>query len=217
MLYVSSVSYSFLFNGSQFGIISPSRGLRQGVMISMIQTAVSRGQLHGVRIAPQAPGITNLCFADDTLLFCRAEPGDAYTVKNILDLYARISGQEINLAKTNMCYSPHTCETTKGHTREILGFKELERHDTYLVMPASLGKSRKEIFQFLRDRLWGRLKGWGARQLSKAGKEIMIKSVLQAIPSYIMSCFVLPEGLIRNLESLIRQFWWGRAGSKGMN
>ena len=37
----------------------------------------------------------------------------------------------------------------------------------------------------------------------------MIKAVLQAIPTYSMSIFLLPKDLCRDLNSLIQNFWWG--------
>lgn len=45
--------------------------------------------------------------------------------------------------------------------------------------------------------------------LSQAGKEIFIKIVVQAIPAYAMSCFLLPSGVIRSLNSIALQFFWG--------
>ena len=42
----------------------------------------------------------------------------------------------------------------------------------------------------------------------------MIKAVVQAIPTYTMSCFKLPLGLCNDLESLIRKFWWGQRGDQ---
>jgi ribonuclease HI len=45
----------------------------------------------------------------------------------------------------------------------------------------------------------------------------MIKSVLQAIPSYVMSIYLLPEGTIKDIERMMNSFWWGGgANNKGI-
>ena len=55
-----------------------------------------------------------------------------------------------------------------------------------------------------------KLAGWKGKLLSMGGKEILIKAVAQAIPTYTMSCFQLPQGLCEDLESIMRSFWWGQ-------
>ena len=55
-----------------------------------------------------------------------------------------------------------------------------------------------------------KLARWKEKLLSKAGKEILIKAVAQAIPTYTMSCFKIPDSLCDNLTSMIRNFWWGQ-------
>jgi hypothetical protein len=41
------------------------------------------------------------------------------------------------------------------------------------------------------------------------GKEILIKAIVQAIPTYCMSVFLLPMSLCRELNMLMQRFWWG--------
>lgn len=103
-----------------------------------------------------------------------------------------------------MSFNPGVSTTLKTQVASILGVQVVESHDKYLGMPAVVGKSKKQIFSALRDRIWKRINGWGECTLSSAGKEVLIKTVLQSIPTYIMSCFSLPSYLVASIESAIR-------------
>ena len=50
------------------------------------------------------------------------------------------------------------------------------------------------------------------RSLSNAGKEILLKIVVQAIPMYVMSVFLLPSTLCIEVERMMNAFWWGNSG-----
>ena len=52
--------------------------------------------------------------------------------------------------------------------------------------------------------------GWKERYISKAGREILIKTVAQAIPTYSMSLFKLPRSICDNINSLVARYWWGQ-------
>ena len=52
------------------------------------------------------------------------------------------------------------------------------------------------------------MNGWTGRRLSKGGKEVLIKSILLALSTYVMSSFVLPLDICENLASAIAPFWW---------
>ena len=53
------------------------------------------------------------------------------------------------------------------------------------------------------------MKSWKEKSFSRGGKKVFIKSVAQAIPSYVMSCFMMPKGLCEDIEQVMCKFWWG--------
>ena len=71
-----------------------------------------------------------------------------------------------------------------------------------------VGRSRIAAFKGIKDRVWKRLQDWKLQFLSQAGKEILLKAVIQAIPTYCMSVFLLPKSLCLEINSLMQQFWW---------
>ena len=56
------------------------------------------------------------------------------------------------------------------------------------------------------------MQGWKERLLSQGGREVLIKVVLQAMPTFTMACFKLLKSLCKDIESLIKKFWWGYEG-----
>ena len=69
-----------------------------------------------------------------------------------------------------------------------------------------VGKNKRNTFNDFKEKLSKKLAGWKEKLLSKAGKEVLIKAVAQAIPTYTMSCFKIPDSLCDDLTSMIRNF-----------
>jgi hypothetical protein len=90
---------------------------------------------------------------------------------------------------------------------EVAGIPVNQRYDTYLGLPAMVGRSRIAAFKSIKDRVWKRLQDWKLQFLSQAGKEILLKAVVQAISTYCMSVFLLPKSLCLEINSLIQQSW----------
>ncbi|XP_014757848.1 uncharacterized protein LOC106866712 [Brachypodium distachyon] len=110
----------------------------------------------------RAPGISHLLFADDTLLFFKAEECDVGTIQDI---------------------------------KTILRVEEDGFEAKYLGLPTPEGRMNKGKFQSLQEKLSKRVLQWGENSLSQGGKEVMIKAVAQAIPTYVMGVFKLPAGI----------------------
>ncbi|KAL9662139.1 hypothetical protein QQ045_026969 [Rhodiola kirilowii] len=78
----------------------------------------------------------------------------------------------------------------------------------YLGLPVAFGHNRTELFRDIVGRVWKKLQGWKQKMLSIAGKEVLIKAVVQAMPTYAMSCFKIPETLIKRIVGMIANYWW---------
>ena len=95
-----------------------------------------------------------------------------------------------------------------------MGIPATQSDEYYLGLPSLVGRVKKKSFSLIKERIWKKWKGWKEKLLSQAGREILVKAVIQAIPTYTMSCFKLPKGLIKVIETLIRKFWWGYRGEQ---
>jgi hypothetical protein len=91
-----------------------------------------------------------------------------------------------------------------------LGIVQIAQNDKYLGPPVFIGKSTKRAFEYIKKKVWTRIQGWQEKLLSKAGKEILIKAVAQAIPTYAMSCFNLTKPLCDELSSMIGRYSWSQ-------
>lgn len=89
----------------------------------------------------------------------------------------------------------------------MLGVPAIKHYEKYLGLPSSIGRQKKDCFNQIKERIWSKMKGWKERLLSQADKKIMIKAVIQSIPTYSMSVFRLPIGLFKDIEAMIRKFW----------
>lgn len=69
-------------------------------------------------------------------------------------------------------------------------------------------------FNHIKGGTWRKLQGWEGKLLSQASREVLIKAIIQAIPTYAMGCFKLPIGLCHEIEALIKNFWWRQRGDK---
>lgn len=224
---VTSVSFCFKINGRIHGNVVPTRGLRQGDPISpylfilcadgfssLITQAVHRRSIHGIQICRGAPSLSHLVFADDSILFARASVRECSELANIISLYERASGQKVNLDKTEVSFSRGVPTTTRTEIGELLHVQEVERHTKYLGLPTIIGRSKNTVFACLKERLWKKIQGWKERLMFRAGKEILLKAVVQAIPAYMMSVFKIPDGVIDDIHSMMSHFWWGSSSDQ---
>ncbi|KAL0433422.1 UNVERIFIED_CONTAM: hypothetical protein Slati_2676500 [Sesamum latifolium] len=193
MICVSSVSFSFLLNEAFSG---------------MIRNAERAGLIQGIAVSHMAPLVSHLLFADDTLIFCQATEEALQCIKDILLSFEQSSGFQINLHKSGIVFSRNVNEEQQRALAGILEVTVVPKHDKYLGLPTIAGRSKKELFAIIKDRVWRKVHSWSTKKLSQAGQAVLIKTVLQTIPTYAMSYFRLPVSFLKVLESTMAAFLW---------
>ena len=178
-------------------------------MNALLSQAANSGEIRGYSICRAGPKITHLFFADDCLLFCRATPEECAKIQSILAWYGAASGQQVNSDKTTAFFSRNTSAEVQEELKVLLGVPVIQNYEKYLGLPSFVGREKKACFNHIKERIWAKMQGWKEKLLSQAGKEIMIKAVVQSIPTYSMNVFRLPIGLLKDIEAMIRKFWWG--------
>lgn len=93
--------------------------------------------------------------------------------------------------------------------QSIVAISKYSSQEKYLGLPSSMAKSRYQSFSDLYGKVWERVNIWENSYLSQGGKEVLLKVVIQAIPTYPLSVFQLPRKICKVIEATMTIFWWG--------
>ncbi|CAL1403199.1 unnamed protein product [Linum trigynum] len=174
-----SSSFSVLMNGTPSSYFKPSRGLRQGDPLSpllfvictegftaLLRKAITENKLQRVKVAPRAPRISHLFFADDSYLFLRGTLQECENLIVVLNEYEELSGQRVNLEKSAVCFNKNIVLPDQEFLATILGVGAVGVHDKYLGLPTLFARSKMATFRYLEEKLLERLQGWKQKMLS---------------------------------------------------
>ena len=84
---------------------------------------------------------------------CRSAIHECQKILEILDIYGKCSGQQINRNKTTIFFSKSTDEDTRDHIKLALGMEEIRQYEKYLGLPSFVGKNKKASFNYIKERV----------------------------------------------------------------
>ncbi|KAL4286077.1 hypothetical protein AHAS_Ahas19G0050100 [Arachis hypogaea] len=154
---IKSVTYKIKINGTLSKEIVPQRGLRLGDPLSpylfiiafevftiLMDNALNKKQISGIKLAPTAPTITHLLFADDCIIFSGAKEDEIYQLIQIINLYTSASGQVINLEKSGITFGNQIPIQTRVNIEEILNIPSWDNPGKYLGLPAQWERAKSK-------------------------------------------------------------------------
>ncbi|KAL4363029.1 hypothetical protein GQ457_04G019900 [Hibiscus cannabinus] len=209
---VSSVSSRVRVRGTLSEAFLPQHGLRQGdplcpflflfctegLSVALI-AAQREGRLPDVRASKHGPPVNHLLFSDDSLVFLRNDMSEVHCLKVILTTYSTVSGQKVNFSKSTAYFSSRTLSEHRLAVYETLGVQEVSDPGIYLGVPLLIRKNKYAAFGRYRDKMDTRVSKWSNLVFSFSGREVLIKSIAQALPQYVMSCYLLTCSLVEEI------------------
>jgi len=222
---ITNVSFAVLVNGAASSFFNSQRGLRQGCPLSpllfllvaeglsrLIHKARNEGKVKGIEVAINLY-ITHLLFVDDILIFTNGSQNELKEFKCIFDLFIKATGMQINIGKSQACLSEFD-RRERDRLSNLFPFpsQPLEVPFKYLGFWLKPAVYRKADWNWLIAKIESRTSHWSFRWLSRAGRLILIKSVLSAIPVYWAALTWIPKGVMEKIRRICCRFLW--AGSK---
>ncbi|KAF7824519.1 ribonuclease H [Senna tora] len=175
----------------------------------MLHNAENQKWLKGIQFGCKGPQISHLMYADDTVLFFKADEVTNVRLNNLLDEFCMMVGQKINRNKSLFVFSPNSPAELKEGYREEWRIEFRNNLGKYLGTYVDGRLNSHCIYEELLEKIQSRLAGWKSKLISQAGRVTLINSVLQALPIYQMSNGALPKKVSDKIESITNNFFWG--------
>ncbi|XP_060972244.1 uncharacterized protein LOC133038180 [Cannabis sativa] len=166
-----------------------------------------RKWLHGCRVTRGAPCVSHMLFDEDNFLYCKANREEAQRVLELLNTFERASHQKVNLSKYSLFFSFNTDSGTHDSVLSTLHMRAADDHSFYLGLPSMVGRNNNVTFDFLKEKARKRIHNWESKRLSREGKEVLMKSVIQSLPTYAMSVILITLEIFKDVDRLMGRYW----------
>ncbi|KAF7841484.1 reverse transcriptase [Senna tora] len=124
----------------------------------------------GPKICKQASPLNNLLYADDLLLFFKADPISFSSIDSIMHFFGEASGLFMNSGKSEIKFSPNTTDNDKNRLNGILNCTIVDNIGKYLGGYIDGANPDRKNASVIISHLQQKLFGWKASMLSQAAR-----------------------------------------------
>lgn len=146
-------------------------------------------------------------FVDYSLTFTRASIEECKQLKVLFDRYAQVLGHIFNLEKSSMFSSARVPEGQTVTIKTLVQLKVISKHEKHLGLPFTIGRKEMHLFDDVKLNVLNKISTYHNKLFSSGGKEVLIKVVAQAVPTFAMSVFKLPMDLCNDTQKVVAGFW----------
>jgi hypothetical protein len=151
--------------------------------------------------------VSHLLFIDDVWVNIFGSLRDVSSLSKALDLFCKATGMKINLDKS--CLLTSFCseaEVTSFLHILPIQHKSLDEGVKYLGFNLNPDKYKKSDWAWLVRKVESRIDSWVHRTLSRGGRLVLLKSVLEGIPVYWNSIAAIPKGILDKIKKTQQSF-----------
>jgi ribonuclease HI len=132
---------------------------------------------------------------------------EAIKLNSILSDFTEASGMTLNLDKSKLFFF-NTPVAVQLHISKILGIPRSSLPSNYLGIPLTGAPAKSISWDSLLLSISNRLANWTFRPLNIAARLVLLKSVLQTLPTYLFTALAAPKQIIRAVRNIQRNFLW---------
>ena len=204
-----------------------SRGLRQGCPLSpflflLIAEALSRllnrareeNLIKGVNVTNQTE-LTHVLFVDDVLMSGEGTLNNLQNLEKILRRYQKATSMKINLEKSNLIHNNLDEDfITQAKSLIPVSISQIDEGFKYLGFHLKPNSYSTQDWMWLYKKIESRILLWTNHFLSRGGRLVLLKAVLQSIPVYWASIAHIPKGIIAKIRKKCINFLWTTRSKK---
>lgn len=113
--------------------------------------------IKGIKVSRGAPAINHLIYADDILLFFKADLCSIGKFQKVFDDFGNTSGLHINPVKSEITFSPNTPNRHKKMMATSCKFKRVEQFNKYLGSFIDEAPRSRRIFDIIMEKIHSKL------------------------------------------------------------